>query len=54
MNNCSICNICGKEFKKIIWNLDPMYDSDCCSECNKNVVIPKRLQHMRNRDKYIC
>jgi hypothetical protein len=27
-------------------NAEPIFDGRCCDDCNTNVVVPKRIQHL--------
>lgn len=40
------CSICHKEITGYSNNAQPINDGQCCSDCNINVVIPKRLKEM--------
>lgn len=43
------CSICGKHFIGYGNNAQPINDGRCCSECNSNVVLPKRLENIFGR-----
>lgn len=37
-----ICSICGEIYEDVGHNAWPVNEGRCCSECNRNVVLPKR------------
>lgn len=41
------CCLCHKEIEGYGNNAAPVKDGICCSDCNINVVIPNRLNHMK-------
>lgn len=45
------CSICGKQYEGFGNNAQPINDGRCCDECNKNVVIPRRLTDIINKSK---
>ena len=45
------CSICGKQYEGFGNNAQPINDGRCCDECNKNVVIPRRLTDIINKNK---
>jgi len=54
------CSICGGDIEvkrhpdtgEVMWdqgnNADPVNDGRCCDKCNWEVVIPKRLEGIKN------
>ncbi len=41
------CCICGEELKqKYGNNAQPIKDGRCCTKCDNEVVIPKRIENM--------
>lgn len=56
------CILCDKEISKlynedgeIIWeignNAQPIIDGRCCDDCNKKLVIPKRIELAKGNKK---
>ena len=45
------CSICGKQYEGFGNNAQPINDGRCCDECNKNVVIARRLTDIINKSK---
>lgn len=41
------CCICHKEIEGYGNNAAPVKDGICCSDCNINIVVPNRLNHMK-------
>ena len=41
------CVICGKEFQGYGNNAEPVEKGKCCDNCNRNVVIPARLEEFK-------
>ena len=41
------CCICNKEIMGYGNNAEPVKSGQCCNECNMNIVIPNRLNHMK-------
>ena len=46
-----ICCICGKPFSGYGNNAQPVKEGQCCDECNWNVVIPARIEKLREANK---
>ena len=46
-----ICCICGKPFSGHGNNAQPVKDGKCCDECNWNVVIPARIEKLKEIQK---
>ena len=46
MNKEYICSICGKNFKSIEHNAQPINDGRCCTKCNYGIVLPERLKRL--------
>ncbi len=47
------CCICGKEFEgygNSPYPVNKNTEARCCSECNINVVIPARIERLRELD----
>lgn len=44
------CSICGKEFTEWGNNAYPINDGTCCDDCNRDIVIPARLQRIIERN----
>ena len=44
------CSICGNEIKGYSHNADPINDGRCCTECNNNIVIQKRIEMMNSTE----
>lgn len=47
------CSICGKNCKGHGNNPQPINNGECCDECNKKIVLPRRLQDIKNRKENI-
>lgn len=48
MEEKTVCCICGKEFEG--WGNDPWpikLEGECCDDCNCTVVIPARLESLK-------
>ena len=37
------CSICGKHYEGYGDNAQPVNNGRCCDECNRTVVIPRRI-----------
>ncbi len=47
-NDEFVCCICGKKCNGYGNNPYPVKDEgQCCDDCNKDIVIPKRIENMR-------
>tara|TARA_Y100000296_G_C4931218_1_gene136726 strand:- start:71 stop:253 length:183 start_codon:yes stop_codon:yes gene_type:complete len=49
------CSICGGLIHNIIGgiignNAKPINDGRCCDECNNNIVLPRRLTDLANKE----
>lgn len=41
------CSICGCEITGYPNNAQPINNGQCCSDCNINIVVPKRIEFMK-------
>lgn len=46
MKNKKVCSICGKKYEGMGNNAQPFKNGRCCSECNRIVVVPFRIEIM--------
>ena len=37
------CSICGKQYEGYGNNAQPVNNGRCCDECNRTVIIPRRI-----------
>lgn len=47
------CSICGKKYEGYGNNAQPVNDGRCCDKCNSTIVVPRRIQDVRNRKEEI-
>ena len=52
-NKTKKCSVCGKEFKGWGNNPYPLKRSECCNECDTNIIIPLRLFFLPTNKNYI-
>lgn len=45
------CSICGKQYEGFGNNAQPVNDGRCCDECNRNIVVLRRLTDIINKNK---
>lgn len=45
------CSICGKHYEGYGNNAYPVNYGRCCDWCNTTVVIPRRIQSFKNRER---
>lgn len=45
------CCICGKDISGHTFNANPVWDGECCEECNWKVVIPERIRMSNLKNK---
>jgi len=53
--HCSICGLSLQPIdeKGVEWerhNAQPINDGTCCTDCNDNIVTPRRLSDLHNRN----
>jgi hypothetical protein len=44
-----LCSICGKEIEGYSRNAKPVNDGVCCKKCDDTIVLPRRIQDIKNR-----
>lgn len=49
--NKNTCSICGMEYQGYGNNAQPVNNGRCCNICNFLVVIPARLDEIRNMNR---
>ena len=47
-NEKRICSICGEEYEGFDNNAWPINDGRCCDACNGNLVIPARMNGVKD------
>lgn len=47
--NIKVCCLCGKPYMGYGNNAMPVKSGQCCDECNLKVVIPARLNALKDR-----
>ena len=46
-----VCCLCGKEFEGWGNNAWPLAEGICCDSCNRNKILPARLENLYSHKK---